>query len=170
MRTHLSPHFALDEMIPAHMSESDVPSDVLANLELLVSEIMEPLRVGIDVPVKIHDAWRPAEHNAKVGGVAHSDHLSGAACDFHADGGGPRTWEQATIFAFGWIRTQMVSRFGQLILEDHRKHYGNPSKLWVHVAIPTKRHPGSVDDVNRVLISSSPKDYALYDYRQVPVE
>lgn len=166
----LSPHFALAEFLPPGVDEENVPTEVLVNLELLVEEILEPLRSRLSMPVVIHSGYRPPEYNARVGGKPHSDHQLGNACDFHCPAAFGRTWQQSTLYAFNWIRTQLDGRFGQLILEDHRIFRGSPTKLWVHVSNPTHAHPGTPDDVNRLLISSDPDHYIPYDQSKMPVE
>ena len=159
MPGRLSTHFVLKEFVPASAKLKDVPHPVAANIALLVNDIMEPARSAIGVPLIVHDGWRPAEHNAAVGGVAASDHLAGRACDFHAAESIGATWEDNTFVTFHWIMDHLAGRFGQLILEDHRAHYVLPTKLWIHVSLPSKKHPGTEADPSRLLVSSEPKHY-----------
>lgn len=151
----LSEHFDVSEFVPA--GTKTVPGDILGNMVVLAVAILEPLREHFGVPVHIHDCWRPAAKNAAVGGVQNSDHLTGSAVDFHVAETPYATWEENTIEAFDWIRENLP--FGQLILEDHRMHTGEPGKLWVHVALKTARHPGNTGDRNRILVSHEPKHY-----------
>jgi hypothetical protein len=154
----LSAHFALGEMVP--LSAMSVPDDVLHNLVFLCS-LLEVVREELGVSLVVHDAWRPPEHNAAVGGAKASDHLTGSAADFHAAAGGGRTWEENTLAAFAFIRTALSGRFGQVIIEDHRAHYGKPGKLWVHLAILSHKHQGR-DDASAVLTSDRPGQYAAH--------
>ena len=170
MRTSkLSPHFTLAELLPTNVPEDDVPLDVHTNLEMLATEILEPMRVALALPLHIHSGYRPPTHNAAVGGKPSSDHMTGNAADFHVDGTPESTWQQSTIHAYHWLMTEMAGRFGQIILEDHRKHYGNPAKLWIHVSNTTPRHPGTEGDVNRLLLSWSPTEYEKYTLNRAPV-
>lgn len=171
MRTKLSPHFFIDEMLPSGMTEDDVPLVFHTNLEMLANGILEPLRAAMGAAIHIHSGYRPLAKNASVGGKPASDHLTGNAADLHVDGGSDRTWQEATIAAYHWIRSgdELQGQFGQVILEDHRKHYGNPAKLWIHVSNPTARHPGTAMDINRVLLSWSPKDFEGYTEARAPL-
>jgi hypothetical protein len=169
-RTPLTAHFNLEEFVPHNTNPADVPSDVRAAIETLVNEIMEPLRQAIVVPIAVHDGWRPPAYNASVGGKSKSDHLTGNAADWNAAASEQRSWEENTIMAFHWIRTQLVGHFGQLILEDHRAHTGKSSSLWVHVANVTDRHPGTEADKNRVLLSWNPITYEPYTPERCPTQ
>lgn len=168
MRTRISDHFYLDEFTPAGLSEVEIPGEVIANIEMLVTEILEPARSAIGIPFHIHSGYRPPAKNVSVGGKPASDHLLGDAADFHVGPSPVRTWEQSTIFAFQWMRTNLEGHFGQLILEDHRTFYSKPSKLWIHVSNPTARHPGTPADVNRLLFSYSPTEFRSFDPANVP--
>ena len=153
----MSPSFRLGELIPADCKF--VPADILVELQELCQTILEPVRTHFGVPVAIHDAWRPLEHNEAVGGVPTSDHLTGHAADFHVLQGNGQTWEQNTLDAYDFIRQDLDGKFGQLILEDHRTFANESSKLWIHVSTPTAKHPGVSTDFNAVLISDRPGHY-----------
>lgn len=154
----VSEHFDLEEFLPSgHVGE--VPHQVVANVTTLVGNLLDPLREHFGVPIHIHSGWRPPARNEAAGGVALSDHLIGAAADFHLSPTATAGWEENTIAAFDWLRMHKPGEFGQLILEDHRAHYGQPGKLWVHVSLRSTKHDGSVDDPNRLLVSSAPRQY-----------
>lgn len=155
----LTEHFGLAEFLPAGIGEADVPEDVRANLLLLCRHILEPVRERFGVTVSIHSGWRPAAHNTAVGGVSGSDHTTGRAADFHVADTPTAPWTENTVQAARWIRDHLAGEFGQLILEDHRQHYGDPGKLWVHAAIPSPKHPGDGSDPNALLVSYAPKKY-----------
>jgi len=162
MSSQLSAHFALDEFLPPGMTEDNVPEDVHANLTRLCVDILEPARVAFDLPLVVTSGWRPFAYNVALGGARHSDHVHGRAADFHiADG--PHSWETNTVNAFHLIRTNLVGKFGQLILEDHRIVRKNSRKLWVHVAVPSAKHPGDGTDPSAVLFSPAPKTYEPWD-------
>ena len=152
----LSPHFLLRELIPKDCTE--VPPWILGELSDLCAELLEPIRVKFG-PLVIHDAYRLSELNDRVGGVTSSDHLNGRAADFHVTGNLDRSWQEQTIEAFHWARSHLQGRFGQIILEDHRLALTNQAKLWVHIAMPSAKHPGTSRDMNSVLVSMEPKRY-----------
>lgn len=160
--TRLSEHFTLDELVPTGTAESAVPMDVAFHLAKLATTLLEPVRGRFGLPVRVHSGWRPPARNAAAGGVKASDHLTGRAADFHVVDGNGQTWEANTIAAFEYLRTDMAGAFGQLILEDHRVFLANPGKLWVHVAIPSPKHPGDGTDPNAVLLSSRPGHYEAF--------
>jgi hypothetical protein len=149
----------LDEFLPDGMKAEDAPHDVVANVTVLVQTLLQPLRDAMDVPLEIHSGWRPPTANQAAGGVVLSDHLIGAAADFHAGPSDAREWEDMTFAAFDWLREHRTGEFGQLIMEDHRAHYGQPGKLWIHVSLRSAKHDGSENDPNRLLVSSAPRQY-----------
>lgn len=153
----ISPHFSLGEMLPPELDS--VPDEVVENLTHLAM-LLEAVRWHFGVPVVVHDAYRPAGHNVSVGGVPTSDHLTGRAGDFHVAASAGRTWEENTVAAFDFIRRDLAGRFGQAILEDHRKHYGQPGKLWVHLSVPSPKHSGT-GDAAAVLVSRAPDHYEV---------
>ena len=157
--TKLSPNFSLEEFIPKGMKAPDVPHPVLGNITALVTLLLQPCRDALGVKLIPTNCWRLPDHNAAVGGVPASDHLNAAAVDFQATSNGTDSWQDVTFAAFRWLLLNKIGEFGQLILEDHRAHYGNPNKLWIHVSLKTSRHGGAVTDTNRLLVSSAPKEY-----------
>lgn len=155
----LSTHFLLSEFVPEGIAPEDVPTEVRHHLTILCATILQPLREAMGLPLVIHSGWRPPKRNAAAGGVATSDHQTGRAADFHVDASLTAPWEDNTFAGFHWIRMNRLGMFGQLIIEDHRIALQSPGKLWVHVSIPTPRHPGTQADVNRLLVSTAPQKY-----------
>ena len=155
----LTPNFRLGELIPKDCTE--VPPWILGELSDLCAELLEPIRLRYG-PLVIHDAYRTHELNDRVGGVTSSDHLNGRAADFHVTGNLDRAWQEQTESAFHWARENLSGRFGQLILEDHRKALGDQAKLWVHISLPSAKHPGTSSDMNAVLVSMEPKRYMVF--------
>lgn len=158
----LTDHFSLEEFLPAGIVAADVPPDVVENLMLLCKHVLEPVRARFGVPVVIHSGWRPPAKNAAIGGVPHSDHLTGKAADFHVADTPTAPWVENTLQAARYIREQLSGEFGQIIVEDHRAHYGDPGKLWVHVALPSAKHPGDGSDPNALLLSHTPQQYQAW--------
>ncbi len=158
----LTPNFRLSELVPKDCE--DVPPWILGELTDLCTELLEPVRFKFG-PLIIHDAYRTHELNSDVGGVKSSDHLNGRAADFHVTGNLDLDWAERTVAAFHWARENLQGRYGQVILEDHRKALGDSGKLWVHIAMPSEKHPGTSKDFNAVLVSLEPDKYmALADY------
>jgi len=122
-------------------------------------DLLEPVRLIFDAPIVIHSGYRPPEQGTPVGGAKLSDHQTGRAADFHL---AVPDWQDVTKEAFEWMAVNLDGWYGQLILEDHREYYGRPSKFWAHAAIPSPKHPGTAEDVNRILLSKSPGIYEPY--------
>lgn len=154
-----SPHFTLEEFLPPGMTEANVPADVLANLTRLCADILEPVRAKFGLPVRVTSGWRPFAYNAAIGGAKGSDHVHGRAADIRVMDGNNKPWELNTLEAFDYIRIALAGKYGQLILEDHRVRLANPGKFWIHVAIPSAKHPGDGTDPLAVLLSTAPKTY-----------
>ena len=159
----LSPNFCLSEFLPRGWDGS-VPPEVLGNLIALCEQVLEPARAyaGQAIHVTANGGWRPDGYNEKHDGVATSDHEAGRAGDIWIQGSKDETWQDATIRLFHWIRVKLAGRFGQLILEDHRISKGRDTALWVHVSIPSPKHPGH-GDRNAVLVSPAKGIYHAFE-------
>lgn len=154
----LSAHFDLEEFLPRGVSAAACPAHVVGNLIRLCNEVLEPARAALDGPIEVTSGYRPPAFNTHVGGVATSDHHDGNAADIYAPGLESERWEDRTIALHRIIATQLDGKFGQLILEDRRKAEGRPSRLWIHVSNPTKKHPADAA-ANRLLASYRPGSY-----------
>jgi len=51
---------------------------------------LQVLRDEVKKPIKITSGYRPAEHNAKIGGATKSRHITGEAADFKIEGYTPK--------------------------------------------------------------------------------
>ena len=78
----LSAHFRVREF--ACQDGSDA---VLVAPRLVM--VLETIRAHFDAPVVIHSGYRTPQYNAKVGGVAHSQHCYGTAADISVKGQTP---------------------------------------------------------------------------------
>lgn len=154
----VSPHFRLGELVPDNCKE--VPPQVMGNLERLCSELLEPIRQECGAVI-VTSGYRPPAYNASIGGARTSDHVYGRAADFYVVGQGDVTWEYMTEAAFQWAVKNLAGKYGQVILEDHRQHYASKGKLWVHISIPSDKHPGT-GDRNSTLVSLGPGRYEPY--------
>ena len=96
----------------------------LNNLKHLATEIFQPLRDGLGVPLGISSGYRSIELNEAIGGSKTSQHSKGEAIDIDADIFGKTT--NADIF--NYIKENLD--FDQLIWE-----FGNDTTPdWVHVS------------------------------------
>ena len=51
------------------------------NVKALVSEVLDPVREKLGMPVVVNSGYRCEKHNKDVGGVRNSQHLRGEAAD-----------------------------------------------------------------------------------------
>jgi uncharacterized protein YcbK (DUF882 family) len=56
-------------------------SEVIKNLELLVANVLDPLREKYGKPIRVNGAYRCPELNKAVGGSKTSQHMTGQAAD-----------------------------------------------------------------------------------------
>lgn len=86
----LSRHFTLKEMLRSTTAERDEalkreqenpPVEVVTALQYLVEKTLEPIRLGIAVPLHITSGYRCQIVNKLVGGSATSQHCRGEAAD-----------------------------------------------------------------------------------------
>ena len=91
----------------------------VANLTLLVDNVLDPLREAYGKPIHINSGFRCSALNKKIGGVSTSDHLKGMAADI--TGGSPV--ENRRLFN---LIQELKLPFKQLIDEKHFE--------WVHVS------------------------------------
>lgn len=117
----LSPHFTLAEMTFSQTAArrgipNDPPPSVVAALKTLCSEVLEPVRVHFDRPVRVSSGYRSPELNLAIGGSRSSQHCLGEAADITVPG-------VHVLDLAQWIQRNL--RFDQLIYEFGR---------WVHVS------------------------------------
>ena len=62
-----------------------MPSEVQANIEALVNNVLDPLREAYGKPIYVNSGHRCEAYNRKVGGVSRSQHIVGEAADIHCD-------------------------------------------------------------------------------------
>ena len=158
----VSPNFGLSEFLPKGWDGS-VPPEVLGNVIAIAENLLEPARAYVGRPVHVNSCWRLKARNEAVGGSKTSDHLEARAADIWADGAEGETWQDATIRLFHWMRTHLVGRFGQLILEDRRVAEQNDNALLIHVSLPTAKHPGTGADTSAVLVSHKLGHYQAFE-------
>ena len=82
----LTTNFSLSEF---NKHNFEVPNDVLRNL-IELAKNLQVLRDEVKKPIKITSGYRPAQHNAKIGGASKSRHITGQAADFKIEGYTPK--------------------------------------------------------------------------------
>lgn len=97
-------------------------SEIIQNLEQLVSHILDPLREKYGKPIMVNGAYRCLELNKAVGGSKTSHHMKGLAADITV--GSPK--KNKVLFD---LIKEMDLPFDQLI--DEKK------LSWVHVSYST---------------------------------
>ena len=61
--------------------QCSMPSDVQANINALVNNVLDPLREAYGKPIYVNSGYRCEKHNKAVGGVPKSQHKVGEAAD-----------------------------------------------------------------------------------------
>lgn len=114
----LTTNFNLSEFNKHNFALSET---VLNNIKALAKNL-QVLRDEINKPIKITSGYRSPEHNAKVGGVKSSRHLTGEAADLKVAGMTPK--EVAAVIekliAAGKMEEGGLGIYSTWIHYDHR--------------------------------------------------
>ena len=124
----LSPNFSLNELTKSETAlrkglDNEPTQDVIAALQTLAVNVLQPVRDHYAKGVKVNSGYRSPEVNASVGGSKTSDHCKGQAADIEIVG-------VANADLARYIRDEL--QFTQLILEFYTP--GVPDSGWVHVS------------------------------------
>jgi zinc D-Ala-D-Ala carboxypeptidase len=124
----LSPHFNLAEFTKSQTAVrrniDNTPSlTAIDNLQLLVDNVLQPVRLNFGRPVTVSSGYRSPHLNVAIGGSPTSDHCLGMAADIEIVGVDNR--ELAN-----YIRYNL--KYTQLILEFYTD--GVADSGWVHVS------------------------------------
>jgi hypothetical protein len=124
-------HFALTEFTASETAErlgidNTPPVPVITALNVLVDNVLDPLRELYGAPIVVNSGYRSPALNAMVGGVPSSQHVKGEAADIEA---GDRS-RAGNIKLFELIRDRLP--FDQLINEHNF--------AWVHVSFSRVRN------------------------------
>lgn len=76
----ITQHFSWYEVAPKY-DPAKIPSNIKANIEYTVKELLEPGRVLLNKPIQITSGYRSEAHNKAVGGAKSSQHITGKAFD-----------------------------------------------------------------------------------------
>lgn len=99
---------------------SDERATIVRNINLLVDNVLDPIRDMVHTPILITSGYRCPQVNRLVGGVDNSQHMSGCAADFHVMGFTPSMMHEVFLYIFNALE------FDQLI------YYR--SKNFIHVS------------------------------------
>lgn len=108
---------------------NNIPSSLLANMNELFDNVLNPLRESYRKPIRITSGYRCPVLNKAVGGVSSSDHVNARAADIV---GTPNTRaENKKLFD---LAQQIGLDFDQLIFEKGTAE--GPD--WVHISYRSK--------------------------------
>ena len=133
MAKKLSANFSLEELIASKTARDkridNTPTpEVVANLEKLCQEVLQPIRNKYGRAITITSGYRCPKLNSAIGGVKNSQHVSGCAADIKCT-----ATSKAVLFN---IIKEMIQKgeikVGQLIWEYGTKKEPN----WIHVSLP----------------------------------
>lgn len=122
-------YFSIEELIRSAKAKElgidNTPTeDVIANLTMLVENVLDKARIGIGAPIIVNSGYRCEELNKAVGGAKNSQHTKGEAADITTG------TSYGNMCLFNFIKDNL--EFDQLIDE---KHY-----QWVHVSFRKGRN------------------------------
>lgn len=134
----LTPHFKLSEFTRSSTAsargiDNSPTPEIIANLQYLCQEILEPLRVSFNTPITISSGYRSPTLNKVVGGVKNSNHLYGFAADIKLPtkitpcGTTVQDMDKGKSYLLFILDN---CRFDELIWEHNSK-----GQYWIHVAI-----------------------------------
>jgi zinc D-Ala-D-Ala carboxypeptidase len=129
----LSKNFWLSEFLTSQTASRsgicNMPSQaVIKNLKILCTELLQPLRDDLELPLIISSGYRSPQLNKLVGGSQNSQHMQGNAVDFIVP-------NLSLIATAKFIIDNPKYKFDQLILEfDSWLHISfNSSKNRMHL-------------------------------------
>lgn len=112
---------------------SNIPNEKeLANLKLLVTNILQPLRDDIKLPIMVNSGFRSEKLNKAVGGVSTSAHRLGYAADIRCPAYKGGDVRQFCIYIEAFLKKNKI-KFDQLIYE-----FVGGAK-WVHIGIKNQK-------------------------------
>jgi zinc D-Ala-D-Ala carboxypeptidase len=125
---NLSKHVTLKEFqnsdtATRHGINNEMSPSQIESAKLLCENVFEPLRLYLNIPIRISSGFRCVQVNRKIGGSTSSQHCKGEAMDIKIDAKG-----------FYFIKDKL--EFDQLIWE-----FGNDEQpSWVHVSHKKSRN------------------------------
>lgn len=76
----------------------DERAAIVRNINLLVDNVLDPVRDVVQAPILITSGYRSSQVNRLVNGVDDSQHMSGCAADFHVGGFTPSMMYQVFLY------------------------------------------------------------------------
>ena len=76
----------------------DEKATIVRNINLLVDNVLDPIRGLVNAPIIITSGYRCPQVNRLVGGVDNSQHMSGCAADFHVMGFTPSMMYEVFLY------------------------------------------------------------------------
>lgn len=121
----LTDNFTLNELVYSVTAEANKIDNrpnvaVIANLQKLCENVLQPLRNHLGCPVIVTSGFRCAELNKKIGGRPNSLHLMGRAADFVVP-------QRNLKDVFNWMKDNLP--YDQLLYE-----YNSSGDRWIHVS------------------------------------
>lgn len=109
----LSKSFTLAELCVTSARLDNTPGQKqIESLRTLATDILQPLRDAVGVPVNVTSAYRAPAVNKAVGGTKTSQHVLGEAADIVVAGMSPREVCE-TIIALNLPFDQLIQEFGR---------------------------------------------------------
>ncbi len=161
----LSPNFQLKELLRSDKAERDEelkreqenpPDEVVENLRYVVEKVLQPLRTGLDFPIRLNSGYRCPGVNKAVGGSSTSQHCLGEAADLDLSSaflteprvapvreriqqavqqrvGRPlRDDLEANFYLFASICLQLDTLDVDQVIHEYGEGFGQPA--WIHVS------------------------------------
>lgn len=120
MHSPLSKNFTLAELTVTGTGLPNKPTEAeIANLQALVTKVLQPLRELYGKPIKVNSGYRSAVVNRAIGGATNSQHSTGEAADLDAA-------DNTSLF----LLIRQFLPFDQLIWEGGT----DTQPDWVHVS------------------------------------
>lgn len=105
-------HFSLSEFFHSSTAAKngiknepsiDERATIVRNINLLVDNVLDPVRDMVGAPIIITSGYRCPQVNRLVGGVGNSQHMSGCAADFHVKGLTPSMMYELFLYIFNTL-------------------------------------------------------------------
>lgn len=121
----LSENFTLSEFTQSASAKrlgiSNEPTpEVVANLQLLVTNVLQPLRTTLERSIRVTSGYRSPSVNKAVGGVKTSQHSQGMAVDIVVNGMTPHDVVQV-LLDMNIEFDQAIQEFGQWVHVSYNK-------------------------------------------------
>ena len=82
----------------------DEKAAIVRNINLLVDNVLDPIRDIAHTPILITSGYRCPIVNKLVGGADNSQHMSGYAADFHVQGFTPSMMYEVFLYIFNTLK------------------------------------------------------------------